>query len=426
MKKTSCPISRLGDKAGHFFFGYYDKCPWDTAQRRILTHHAGFCDRFPAVSDAVSIGYFDLDKDCKFIPLAQTTAWNWQQGAQLQWITVQDREMLIYNRRGDGGICADLLDPVTGEVHRLQSSVYTVSPDGTTGLTLNYGRLFNLRQDYGIAGIADAFEHDPVPAGDGIYRFDIPDGKPERILSIADVEAVDRNPMGEGRRHWVNHLMFNPSGRRFCFLHRFERNDGIVHSRLMSANHDGTQLRLLFEGMVSHYDWLDDGRIFAWAGRRSLLTGGGGKKKGLGAVLRKGLKPVYYALGKPRILMQKIVGDSYYIIDDAADSSAGEVAKGILTSDGHCTVSPDGKWILTDGYTDSQNRLPLYLWNLEQERAVEIGRYPTPLQLDGPLRVDLHPRFSRDGRKVCIDSAMSGARNMYILELDDMLEQTDG
>ena len=79
-----------------------------------------------------------------------------------------------------------------------------------------------------------------------------------------------------------------------------------------------------------------------------------------------GTKPIYYALGKPRILMQKIVGDSYFIIDDAPAQTSVEVAKGILTSDGHCTVSPDGEWILTDGYTDSKNRLPLFLWNLQR------------------------------------------------------------
>ena len=119
--------------------------------------------------------------------------------------------------------------------------------------------------------------------------------------------------------------------------------------------------------------------------------------------------------------MQKIVGDSYFIIDDFEGQSSIGVAKGILTSDGHCTVSPDKHWVLTDGYTDSNNRLPLYLWNLKYETAVELGRYATPKELDGPLRVDLHPRFSHDGKHICIDSAMSGQRNMYVLDLEDGL-----
>jgi hypothetical protein len=422
VKKTNCRINRLGADPGHYFFGYYDKCPWDSTHDRLLAHRASFCDRFPSVEDGVQIGYFDLAGSGAFVGLSQTTAWNWQQGAQLQWVQVEGREQILFNKRYDQGIFACLMDVASRKETRLDSSVYTVSRDGSIGLSLNYGRLFNLRQDYGLAGIPDPYAAEDAPVNDGIYRFDFPQGKPELILSIAQIQAFETNPMGEGCMHWINHLMFNPSGGRFCFLHRFMRNDGIVHSRLMSANHDGTGLRLLFEGLVSHYDWLSDDQIFAWAGKRTILAGGSGQKTGLRSAMRKCLKPIYYALGKPRILMQKIVGDSYYLIDDADAQSSVEVAKGILTSDGHCTVSPDRKWILTDGYTDSNNRLPLYLWNLEHERAVELGRYETPKHLDGPLRVDLHPRFSRDGTRVCIDSAMSGRRNMYVLDLKPYLE----
>jgi hypothetical protein len=421
LKKTNCPISKLGRDDGHYFFGYYDKCPWNENQQKLLAHRASFIDRFPAADDEVEIGYFDPERPGSFTLMSTTTAWNWQQGSQLQWVTFGGVEKAVFNKRYDDGVFATAVDPSTHQEIRLGSSVYTISSVGSVGLTLNYGRLFDMRQDYGLAGIADAFADELMPQNDGIYRFDLPHGSPELVLSIADVAALEVNPMGEGRKHWVNHLMFNPSGRRFCFLHRFERTDGIVHSRLMSANQDGSDLRLLFEGLVSHYDWLDENRIFAWAGRRSLLSGGSGKKGGLGSMVRKCLKPIYYALGKPRILMQKIVGDSYFIIDDAPVQNSCEVAKGILTSDGHCTVSPDGKWVLTDGYTDADNRLPLFLWDLEKQEAMELARFDTPKHLDGPLRVDLHPRFSRDGKKICIDSAMDGSRNMYVLDVAEQV-----
>ena len=301
MRKVNCPISKLGDDGQHYFFGYYDKCPWNSTQDRLLAHRATFCDRFPSVNDGVDIGFFDLAGQREFRPLAQTTAWNWQQGSQLQWVEAAGREQVLFNARESEGIRACLLDPDTGSTTGLNASVYTVSSDSQTALTLNYGRLFNQRMDYGLAGVTDPHAADPVPASDGIFRFNFPEGSPELILSIAQIEAVDRNPMGEGRIHWINHLMFNRSGSRFCFLHRFMRNDGIVHSRLMSADADGSKLRLLFEGLVSHYDWLGDDKIFAWAGRRSILAGGSGRRPGVMSLARKCLKPVYYALGKPRI-----------------------------------------------------------------------------------------------------------------------------
>ena len=45
-----------------------------------------------------------------------------------------------------------------------------------------------------------------------------------------------------------------------------------------------------------------------------------------------------------------------------------------------------------------------------------------PRELDAELRVDLHPRFSQDGRTICIDSAMNGSRAIYTLDISPITE----
>ncbi len=427
-RQSLTPSSRLApvritSAPGHYFFGYYDKQPWDLAGRRILAHRTIFHDRFPEADERADIGYIDVEGESSFVKLAETTAWNWQQGAQLQWLRDPQSatEHIIFNDRRDGHLVAVIHDLDSNQRRLIDAPIYVVDAAGEYGLSLNYARLFNMRMDYGIAGVEDPWRNVACPTEDGVFRIDLQNGARELIVSIADVAKINESSVGSNAKHWINHVMFNPSGTRFCFLHRFYREDGILYSRLFTADKAGGNRRLLFEGMVSHYCWKDERRILAWAGRRKILGGGRGSPHLVSTVARRCLKPVYYGMGKPRILMQRIVGDSYYLIEDVHDGTAERFAYGQLTSDGHCTMSADGRWVLTDGYTDSQHRLPLFLYNLETAKIIEVGRFATPKDLDGPLRVDLHPRFNRDGTKICIDSAMDGTRQMYVIDVSDIV-----
>ena len=47
-----------------------------------LVHRVKFWDRLPTAEDVAEIGYLD---NGKFIKIAETTAWNFQQGAMLQY-----------------------------------------------------------------------------------------------------------------------------------------------------------------------------------------------------------------------------------------------------------------------------------------------------------------------------------------------------
>lgn len=500
MIRRPCPISPLSpedDAAGHYFFGYYDRCPWNADGSLVLAHRAPFLDRFPGADDRCEIGVIDT-RTRRFHRLADTRAWNWQQGAQLQWLPSpragvpadrsaageerspplphQERERpsaararpgegrpppsprAIFNDRRNGRPVAIILDAAGTEHAVLDHPIYALSPDGRTALTLNYARLAACRFEYGYPGLDDPTAAAPAPADDGVYRLDLATGRRDLLVPIARAAAHRENPMGRdpgAGPHYVNHLMFNVSGTRFSFLHRFERADGITHSRLFTCAIDGSDLRLLIEGMVSHSHWRDDDSILAWAGRRRLLdasgptgegrsgAGGQGEASGNGrgdgrgdgrgggrgaiaaaAILaRRTLKPIYYAMGKPRFLMSRILKDSYLLIPDA---EAGGVeprvfARGELTCDGHCTFNRGGdepaRWVLTDGYPDLRSRQPLFLWDCRTSTGYEIGRYSTPRRLDGPTRVDLHPRFNHDATSVCIDSAMDGRRRMYTVDV---------
>ncbi len=424
MKKIHCQINKINPDDGyHYFFGYYDKNPWNSDETKVLAHRVNFLNRFPNPEDDVEIGIIDLNTK-NFTAFDKTGAWNWQQGCQLQWINWQGKECAIYNVKEQGELKTKIYDFSTKESIKIDSSIYSLNAQGTKAVTLNYARLYNTRKDYGIAGLEDPVKDVNAPDNDGIYVVDLKSGKRKLIISLADLSATSATDISMFKQR-VNHTMFNPAGDRFCFLHRYFRHDGIGQSRLFTSDLEGTDVRLLFEGLISHYDWKDNETILAWAGKRKLIGEGDKNKFNPLSIVKRCLKPIYYALGKPRILMQKIMGDSYYLIQDKeSEDNNTRIGMGVMYCDGHCTYSSNKRWILTDGYTDSNNKLPLFIFDTKEEQFYEIGRYNTPKELDGELRIDLHPRFNKTGTKVLIDSGMDGKRGMYIVDVNKIISTT--
>lgn len=430
------PITKASpDDGGQYWIGYYDKQPWSADGSRMLSHRAEFLDHYPTASETCEIGTI---KDGTFHAAATTRAWNWQQGAHLRWAMYEGQECLMYNDLDDDNKPVCRWVTVDGkQLNQLNTPIYSVTPDGTTGLTLEFGRLTRLREEYGYPALQDLHPDHPAPPTEGIWSVDLQTGERSLLASFEQLAAIDDTNAGlanlDGPHQHVNHIMVNPSGTRCCFLHRYERDDAILQSRLFSVAIDGSDSpRLLIEGMVSHYDWMNNDAILAWGGKRKLLGSSSAKrtpKARLMSLARRTLKPIYYAMGKPRFLMNKVMGDSYIIIPDQPNSQTTTFAKGELICDGHNTFYRGSKgpnaaagdqWMVTDGYPDMKFKQPLYLWDLKADQGYEIGRYHTPKELDGPVRIDLHPRFSRDGHTICIDSALDNTRAIYSIDVSGL------
>ena len=90
----------------------------------------------------------------------------------------------------------------------------------------------------------------------------------------------------------------------------------------------------------------------------------------------------------------------------------------ILPEDGHCTFSPDRQWVLNDTYPDRFDMRTLMLVRWPTGKRIDISRLYSPkAKWWGEIRCDLHPRWSRDGTKVCIDSVHEGSRQIYVIDV---------
>ncbi|MDD3586789.1 MAG: hypothetical protein PHQ75_06360, partial [Thermoguttaceae bacterium] len=118
-------------------------------------------------------------------------------------------------------------------------------------------------------------------------------------------------------------------------------------------------------------------------------------------------------------------GNNMYMFD--VNTQKAEVCKDIFSGDPHLTLVPgtNGRWVLCDTRAkgDNDNWLQtVYLCNMETGKRVAIGRFTSPLDFTYAWRIDLHPNCSRDGKKVLLDTAVDGDRQMYIIDIDGICD----
>jgi hypothetical protein len=375
------PVHQVTYGPRHHFFGYYEKSPWNASGHLLLAHEAEFNDRPPQAADSVTVGTVRLDDDNRFVALGKSLAWNWQQGTMLQWHPANPDQWLLHNDRRNGHFLGVLRDTEGRELNTYDRPIYAITPDGRYAYSLNFARLYTHRPGYGYAGVKDPWADDTHPRADGIHRLDLSTGESELIVSLH--QLAQHNPRQDMRDmfHWVNHLQVAPGSSRIAFFHIWRIGDTGWRVRFYTADPDGSRLNCLLDtDFISHYDWLDDQHLMIWAK--------GGNSRG------------------------------NFLLCDDSDNSKTIIGEGVLTEDGHCSFSPDRRWVLNDTYPDSYGMRTLMLYRWRDGKRIDLARLYSPKERWwGEIRCDLHPRWNRDGKRICIDSVHTGERQMYMIDM---------
>lgn len=358
----------------HYFFGYYDKSPWDASGRYMLCLRTPRCDS-AAPSVPAELLKIDTLNNNSITVLGTTSAWNVQQGCMLQWLDPDHSSRILYNDFRDGKYCCVMLDATTGsEIKVLPMAVYTVSADGRTALSADFSRLHRLRPGYGYSNLPDLTAGEAIPDAPCVWRIDLERGDITPILRYADLARFEPRPEMDGAEHKVNHLMINPSGTRFMLLHRWFVGQK-KYTRLVTCDMDGSNLyNLSDDDFVSHCNWLDDRTILSYCRRHGQ-------------------------------------GDGYYQMTDMTSDCIRRWPE--LDTDGHMSLSPDGTRIVTDTYPDHRRVCTIY--TMQGDRVDRVARVFSPFRYDGDLRCDLHPRWSPDGTRIAFDSTHEGKRGLYVV-----------
>ncbi len=139
--------------------------------------------------------------------------------------------------------------------------------------------------------------------------------------------------------------------------------------------------------------------------------------------------PVDTAMGGLWSIIRSIVwgphdGAIHYHLYDDTTGRARVIGPGILTENGHMTYSRDRRWILSDTDPDANtNERILFLFDTQTDTRHDLGSFYTPPDLGTHNRCDLHPRWSHDNTQVCIDTVHEGTRQMYLLDVTDIVSE---
>jgi len=320
--------------------------------------------------------------DGKVKKIAETRAWNWQQGCMLQWYPYGGNYILYNDIDVNNEQYITKIINKEGTIIRTYSKpVNNVSKDGTYALTLNYERLAMMRPCYGY--FCRPNPKLPLDSEDGIWKIDFKTKETKLIISLESLKNLSYSPTMEGAKHKVNHIDINPFGNRFIFLHRWSGPKGRF-MRLISADQDGNNIIVLNgDKMTSHSCWENDKSIISYC----------------------------YVEG---------IGNGYFRFTDLA-KRVEKVSDKLPQDDGHPSVSPNQEYLITDTYPDKSRFSSLYLYSFKKDYLIKLGEFYQPLYYKDFNRVDLHPKWSLDGNSVFLESAHSGKRNLYNIELRNIL-----
>jgi len=371
----------------HHFFGYYGTSPWSKDESKMVGIASDFQDRLPEPEDTAGIGLIDPNNG-SFNEIAQTSAWNLQQGAMLHWNPLSPNQGIIYNDQVENKLISVKLDTQTGKKLFLPRSISAVASKGKYALSLTYGRLGRMRKVVGYAGTVDPNPNEAHPKNDGVFSIDLQTNKTKLIVSIAEVFdfAIKDYPVLANRHIWFNHTDICPSGNKFLFLARFRNEKNKIDSAMFAANIDGSDLKMIipFGSSVSHFGWRNDDEI--------AVT--------FQDPLDNKIKHFLLSLYKKE---SSIIGENF-IIDD-----------------GHCTFSANGRWMATDRTEDCSRSTSLWLYDLKLDKGVMLANLAVPeyKYLHTNTRCDFHPRWNPSGNKICFDAidTFSNTRQMHVVEL---------
>lgn len=364
------------------FFGYHDRTPFSADNRFLLAHvFRGNPSIDAPRRHMLEIGVFDLEMDPSdsrsFRLLGRTSTWSWQQTSMACWNPANPSGQFFYNRMGKDGPETVVCECRNGkELNRWPVPFYAVSPNGQSILSLDFGRLALNREGYGFPVLLDKRGPSTMDNSPSLLTLlDLDSGDSRVILDLDSCASSvgSRN----ARDHYFNHTGFSGDGRFVSVFHVHESSSGRKIRMWFVDLESGKKTVLDPDRLVSHYCWISPSSILV-TNRDEKLT----------------WRYSTYDVDRKEWLDLECP----------------------LNRDGHPMSHPASGQIVTDAVPDQRRDQQVFVANSDLQEMRQVTAIHAPSSFTGPLRCDLHPRFSPDGSLISVDRVSRGRRAMSVLD----------
>ena len=398
--RTVGKVSCVTPNDGFYLNSFYDVCPFSPSQRYLAVTHFPFQHRQPRVGETADVCIIDLENQT-IETVYSTKGWGFQLGANLNW--GQTDRHLYTNDIIDGQAVCVRLDLQSGRTKAFSGPMYHLAPDESSVVGFPLDLINATQQGYGVPVDWNNIPQlkEKVAADQGIWKTDLKTNRKILLKSIADLyaHAQDKDMIGDAT-FYMFHTKFNAQATRISQVFRgwvMEGGRKRYKPMLFTFDPNGDNVQLA----VRHKLWAPGGH-----------------------------HPNWHPDGDHIIMNCKPDGKNMRFCRFRYDGNAFHVISEKHPGGGHPSVTPNGKYLVTDAYVGEDivpdnKEVPIRLLDtISDEVAVICHMYTLGRKDDighGTLRLDPHPAWSRDYKKVCFNGAPQGKRQVFIADLAEVV-----
>lgn len=413
------PVTCVTPDDGFYVHTFYDVCPWSIDHRLLAVTKVPYQGKTPGWGDIAEVCVIDLENET-IETVYKTKAWSFQLGANVQWGQQSGKYLYCNDIINEKPVCVRI-HVETGETRAYSGAKYDISSDEKIIISPNLLTM-NIHQ-YGYA-VPDKEYNKPGTFSkadfkkEGLWKTNLETNKTELLVDfpefLSKVEGPDEDLDYYSKSIlYLFHSKFNKQNTRILQVMRGLVNNDGRDASLFSMNADGSNLKQCltrehwnqkakFGGSGNHPNWHPDGEhvimncIPRWLGYENMM-----------------------------FCQFKYDGSGFKILSEMHLGS------------GHASVNPDSSYLLADTYpkqkwiASPKNEIPIRLIDLNTDEEQMVCSVPTDVGNNGNAykkgepgshyKLDPHPVWNHNYKKVCFNGAPEGNRQVFIADLTGIL-----